>query len=260
MKTKMMNHEPRTLEDIVFEYRNQAYGAYALNRNCMKYLFLAFLISLAGVSTALAVPFLKIIKNPGTNRVPGTEIEVVVRKIENEPVLPPPPPPPLPDKLIAQVHYRTPVIVEDAPDDLGIDIMGDLVDKTINTPVPEDFPTVQPPSREIDEPKNDEITIPEEEASFMNGDLNEFRIWVQSKVTYPQIAIANGVFGKVIVGFCVNSKGQVVDVNIIRSVDPALDRETMRVILSSPLWKAARQGGIPVKQRFVIPVMFQLNN
>jgi hypothetical protein len=38
-----------------------------------------------------------------------------------------------------------------------------------------------------------------------------------------------------------------------------VDEETLRVIASSPLWKAARQGGSPVKQKFVIPVSFVLN-
>ena len=59
MKTKTNLPEPRTLDDLVFENRNKAYGAYALNRKHRKYLLIAFLISLTGVGTAIAVPFLK---------------------------------------------------------------------------------------------------------------------------------------------------------------------------------------------------------
>jgi protein TonB len=56
----------------------------------------------------------------------------------------------------------------------------------------------------------------------------------------------------------VNSKGEVVEVHVIRAVDPSLDNESVKVISTSPLWKAARQGGEPVKQHFVIPVVFIL--
>ncbi len=59
MKTKTNLPDARTLDDIVFENRNKAYGAYALNKKHRKYLFIAFFISLTGVSTVIAVPFLK---------------------------------------------------------------------------------------------------------------------------------------------------------------------------------------------------------
>jgi periplasmic protein TonB len=93
----------------------------------------------------------------------------------------------------------------------------------------------------------------------MNGDLLQFRNWVEANILYPEIAIEHQIFGKVIVGFCVNARGQIVDIKVIRGVDPSLDQETIRVISSSPTWKAARQGGIPVKEKFTIPVVFRIN-
>jgi periplasmic protein TonB len=261
MKTKMMNYEPRTLEDIVFEDRNKDYGAYALNRYCTKYLLIAFLISLAGVSTAIAVPFIKNMKNPGSILLQNHGITATLDPVDNNPVIPPPPPPPpLPIKTMEQAQYSAPRLVDNPPDGSDMIPVEQAIENNVNPPVLPDIIAVEPPSGEIDDPDKEEYLQPEEQASFMNGDLNEFRNWVQTRVQYPEIAIANGIFGKVIVGFCVNSKGQVVDVNIIRGVDASLDRETIRVITSSPLWKAARQGGVSVKQKFVIPVVYKLNS
>ncbi len=103
------------------------------------------------------------------------------------------------------------------------------------------------------------LTNPQEYASFMDGGILEFARWVQQNVVYPQIAIDNQIQGKVIVSFCVNKRGEVVDIKLVRGIDKSVDQETMRVIATSPLWRAARQGGTPVKQLFVIPVTFVLN-
>jgi protein TonB len=257
MKTKMISNEPRTLEDIVFENRNKDYGAYALNRYYAKYLLAAFLICMAGVSTALAVPFLKSMHNPAIRVIPETGIQVKIGKVD--PIKLPPPPPPVPENLLKQVGFSAPLIVEDPPEE-GYEIpsMEELIRNTSNIPVPDDISVVgQTP--EIDEPAEKEFLHPQEEATFMNGDVNTFRVWVQTNMIYPQQAIEHGIFGRVTVGFCVNSAGQVVDIIVIRGVDPSLDDETVRIISSSPLWKPARQGGVPVKQRFYIPVMFVLS-
>jgi len=94
----------------------------------------------------------------------------------------------------------------------------------------------------------------------MDGNVENFRVWVQQHVVYPELAKEYGISGKVFITFCINSKGQMVDVKLARGVHDLLDNESMRVIASSPLWKAARQGGRPVKQQFTIPVFFVLQN
>jgi TonB family protein len=98
----------------------------------------------------------------------------------------------------------------------------------------------------------------DEQASFQDGTLENFREWVQKNIKYPEQAIKNGIYGKVIVQFTVNSKGKVDQIKILRGVDPLLDTETTRVISSSPDWEPASFKGVIVKQQFVIPVIFQL--
>ncbi len=82
MKTKTNLPDSRTLDDIVFENRNKAYGAYALNKKHRKYLIIAFLISLTGVGTAVAVPFLNALNGPDVFRVLDNPIIMVIGEVK----------------------------------------------------------------------------------------------------------------------------------------------------------------------------------
>ena len=48
---------------------------------------------------------------------------------------------------------------------------------------------------------------------------------------------------------------------VVRSVDPDLDKEALRVINSMPKWKPGMQKGEPVSVKFTVPIVFrnQLN-
>jgi periplasmic protein TonB len=259
MKTKVSIPDPRTLEDIVFENRNKAYGAYALNKKHRKYMVIALLVSLTGVSTAIAVPFLKALNGQTIFNRPDKTVTIYMQPAKPDPiVVPPPPPPPPSGELLRQSSYKPPVVVENGSDG-DIPPMVDIVSNAHNDTPPDIIPTPVAPTPEIEEPTEVVVFSPQESASFMEGGIDEFRIWVQKNIVYPSIAAESNITGKVIVSFCVNKKGEVVDIELLRGLDKSVDQETMRVIASSPLWKAARQGGNPVKQRFVIPVSFVLN-
>ena len=94
--------------------------------------------------------------------------------------------------------------------------------------------------------------------TFRGGDVNFFREWVQRNVNYPDIAVENGIQGKVFVSFVVDKEGNISEVNILRGVDPCLDDEVIRVVQSSPEWKPGKQRGAEVSVRFSITVNFQL--
>lgn len=259
MKTKTNETDTRTLDDIVFENRNKAYGAYALNKKHRKYLLIAFLISLSGVGTAIAVPFLNALNgNAVYNGLKGG-ITVIMDPIEKDPVIPPPLPPVAPPVgLDRQASYQPPKIVDEAGQEEFLAMVDVIERPDINRPVIDIIPAVEP-NPVIEEPREEVLISPQEYASFMNGGLEEFRAWVQKNIVYPSIAMENQIEGKVFVAFCINKKGEVVDIELLRGIDKSVDLETIRVIASSPLWKAARQGGNPVKQKFVIPVSFVLN-
>ncbi|MCL2502062.1 MAG: energy transducer TonB, partial [Bacteroidales bacterium] len=58
--------------------------------------------------------------------------------------------------------------------------------------------------------------------------------------------------------FVVDVDGRVRDVQVMRGVDPALDREAVRAVSASPRWTPGRQRDKPVRVRYHFPVVFQL--
>jgi periplasmic protein TonB len=260
MKNYPVINQSRTLEDIVFEGRNKSYGAYELNKKGKKYLAFAFIISLFGVSTAIAVPLLSSFKNKISGTVLNKEVTVKLISVNpHDQTLKPPPPPPVTvmKNLEKRLVYKVPVVVDVPVENTDFAPADVVMDKNINIPL--DIPA-QPVYGDgntgIAEPVETPMSFPEESALFMGGGLEEFSKWVMERITYPEEAINNNIFGKVIIEFCVNSKGEVVDLKLLRTLDPLIDNEALKVISSSPRWTPAKQGGNPVKQRFTIPFTF----
>lgn len=100
----------------------------------------------------------------------------------------------------------------------------------------------------------------EEKPSFMGGDPHAFSKWVNSRLVYPEIAKENGIQGKVTVQFTINTDGTVSDVKVLQGVDPALDKEAVRVVSQSPKWKPGMQNDKPVKVTYTFPVIFLLSD
>ncbi len=137
-------------------------------------------------------------------------------------------------------------------------------DKQINTNMefPEDFPDIVIPRVKTKETATDDdnkiFMIVEQYPSFQGGDLNEFRRWVQSKLSYPGIAAENGIEGKVTLSFVVEKDGTITNIEIIQSPDRSLGEEAARVLKMSPKWEAGRQRNVPVRVKYVLPVEFRL--
>ncbi len=260
MSKKDSSRKAVTLEDIVFETRNKEYGAYWLRKRFARYLVVAFLISLIGVTGGIAVPFIKAIRDKDkvvelVEEV-STTMEVIDVEEDDLTVVAPPPPPP--SATEQQISYAPPVVVDTVTVAVELAIVEDARATVINEPVPEQIIEVVEEEEEVIVEEEPAFVFVEEQATFQGGSIDDFRAWVQANIVYPPLAIENNIFGRVTVQFAVNSRGEVVDVVIIRGVDPSLDEETKRVILSSPKWVAAKQGGRAVKQQFTIPVVFQL--
>jgi protein TonB len=100
--------------------------------------------------------------------------------------------------------------------------------------------------------------IVEDMPSFKGQGLNGFRNWVMKNLQYPEIAAENGISGTIYVQFVVEPSGMVNKVTIMRSVDPSLDKEAIRVVKTSPKWVAGKQRGKPVRVAFTFPIKFVL--
>ncbi|MBO5678739.1 MAG: TonB family protein [Bacteroidaceae bacterium] len=98
-----------------------------------------------------------------------------------------------------------------------------------------------------------------EEQPLFPGGMQEMMKFLQQNIKYPKEAQEQGKQGRVIVQFVVNKDGSIVNDSIVRSVDPLLDAEALRVVRSMPNWTPGKQKGKPVRVRFTLPVTFHLN-
>ena len=105
----------------------------------------------------------------------------------------------------------------------------------------------------------DEIfVIVEENPQFPDGGTAGLLQYLGKNIKYPTIPQENGTQGRVTVQFVVNKDGSIVDVKVIRGVDPYLDKEAVRVISTMPKWIPGKQRGVPVRCKFTVPVTFKL--
>ena len=93
--------------------------------------------------------------------------------------------------------------------------------------------------------------------SFPGGEGALMR-YLASHVRYPGAAQDNGIQGRVVVQFVVTKSGSVGEVKVVRSVDPDLDREAVRVCKSLPNFAPGRMNGQPVNVWYTLPVSFKL--
>lgn len=100
--------------------------------------------------------------------------------------------------------------------------------------------------------------VVEQMPSFPGG-ISGLRTYLNQNVRYPAEAQETCVQGRVVVSFVVGKDGHISDVTVLRSVDPSLDKEAVRVIRNMPRWTPGKQGGEPVKVRYNVPVSFRLN-
>ena len=95
--------------------------------------------------------------------------------------------------------------------------------------------------------------------TFNDGEpADEFRRYVAQNLRYPESAKEHGIEGRVVVQFAIDKEGSVVNAVVVRSVDPALDKEAVRVVMSSPEWTPGMQRGKEVKVLFTFPINFIL--
>lgn len=182
-------------------------------------------------------------QNEQTTAEAEEEIEIVQTQQE----VAPPPPPPAPEVVEVLNVVENDVQVEsieiNTEDDNSKGV--DLTMPTVTSgPV-------------VEEEENVVFKIAEVNPSFPGGESALFK-FLNDNVKYPVIAQENGVQGRVICQFTVNKDGSIVDVEVVRSIDPSLDKEAIRVIQSMPKWNPGLQRQKPVRVKFTLPVNFKL--
>ncbi|MBP3768342.1 MAG: TonB family protein, partial [Prevotella sp.] len=100
--------------------------------------------------------------------------------------------------------------------------------------------------------------VVEQMPSFPGG-KEAMMSYVSRSIKYPTVAEENGTQGLVIVSFVVEKDGSISGAKVIRSVDPSLDKEALRIIRSMPRWTPGKQDGKPVRVKYTVPVSFRLH-
>ncbi len=123
--------------------------------------------------------------------------------------------------------------------------------------------TLMPPIIDIEDVEGD-IYIPyeplsETKAKFIGGD-KAMTNYLTKKLVYPRAAQEEGIEGTVIVKFVVNKDGSIIDIEVVQSVHPILDKEAVRIIRTMHHWIPAKMGDRPIRTKQILPIKFKLNN
>lgn len=264
--------------DLVFEGRNQAYGAYKLRKGTAKRNVWALII--VGLAAALLYLGLQLQKMAEANKkVENTQAVELAKlntekkeaKVEKKDIIKQEP-----EKVVEQVKssvkFTAPIIKKDSEvkeeDEIKLDEV-QKSDKAVGAftvegndevggavlKAKEDIAAPEPPKHVVEETKI--FTVVEQVPMFPGGD-GALMGYLRDNIHYPTVAAENGVQGRVVVGFVVERDGSITDVNILRGVDPSLDREAMRVVKSMPKWTPGKQNGSAVRVKYQVPVSFRL--
>ena len=80
--------------------------------------------------------------------------------------------------------------------------------------------------------------------------------YLSENTVYPEAAMEQGLSGRVVVTFYIETDGSVSNVKVLKSVHPLLDNEAVRVISSMPKWTPGTKDKRPVRQRMGLPITF----
>ena len=250
--------------DLVFEGKNEAYGAYAIRQDTNKRNLYAMLALFAGI-IAIVGSFLLV--NVASEAIAAAqaeheEEEEVVYEVEEL------------EQLVAEEtvmnseKFTAYEMEDDAPDQVTktqdevaqSDVAIGAIDYDkgsdeaehvlkINEKVVDEVPPAVEETKVFD--------VVEQMPTFKGGD-DALMAYLHKAIRYPAIAEENGIQGRVVCTFVVERDGGITDVKVVRSVDPSLDKEAVRVLKAMPKWIPGKQNGSAVRVKFTLPVTFKL--
>ena len=96
-----------------------------------------------------------------------------------------------------------------------------------------------------------------EMASFPGGTENLFE-YLKQHMRYPKAAEKDSIEGRVIVSFIVEKNGKLTNFKVVKSPDPSLSKEALRVTKSMPKWNPGKLNGQPTRTKYAVPFTFKL--
>ena len=104
----------------------------------------------------------------------------------------------------------------------------------------------------------DVYDVVEEMPKFPGGQI-EMLQYLAKSLQYPEEAEKAGKQGRVIATFVVEKDGSITNARVVKSVDPLLDAEALRVINAMPKWNPGKQNGLAVRCKYTVPLTFHLD-
>jgi len=262
-----MSTEPasKKWEDIVFENRNKAYGAYFIRMIYSKHVVIASVMALLLLSFVLAYPAIANLlksdddladKKPKITKVSLEQPPPITPDQPPPPDIPPPPvktiikflPPKVTEKEVVE-EEKMPTIEEIKKNETGSENVEGDVQGVFEEPVQE---VVK------DEGDGNKIFNFVEQSAEFPGGMEAFAKFLQKNLRYPPSASRMGLEGRVFVKFVVEPDGSISNPEVLKGFDAACDREALRVIKLVPRWKPGKQGGRAVRSNFTQVVYFKL--
>jgi len=264
--------------DLVFESKNQSYGAYQLRKETGKRNVYSILMMLAiGIAIALIVAIKGVVENAMKQDVAietDVELSKLAQKKEAKVERKEPVKVELEQKVVekvkSSVKFTAPEIKKDdevkpedeikSQDDLAktntaigtFDVKGNDEEKGEVLKAKEVIADEKPKEEETKV-----FDVVEQMPEFPGGQAALLK-WISDNIKYPAIAEENGIQGRVVCTFVVERDGSVTDVQVARSIDPSLDKEAVRVLKKMPKWIPGKQNGSAVRVKYTVPVTFRL--
>ncbi len=79
-------------------------------------------------------------------------------------------------------------------------------------------------------------------------------------VKYPQIALENGIQGRVVLTFVIDEDGRLTNIQVLQTPDRFLSDEAIRVLQRSPKRLPGLQQNTPVRVQYTLPIVFGLES
>ena len=261
-----------TLDEIVFDGRNQAYGGYFLRKVYDDHIIRAMLI--AGITFTLAVagPLLWEKFGPKPEVEEFKEVVIDMAKLPPPPPANPniPPPPPLPTQppppMVKTIKFTPPEV---APDEEVIEpppkveeVQKAAISNVTNEGAP-DAPVVDNIEVTGAGDGNGVVAAPVEEIFTVVEQMPEapynIQKYLADNIRYPANATRNEIQGIVYVNFVVGPDGSISNPAIMKGIGYGCDEEALRVVSKLPNWNPGKQGGRAVQVRISLPIRFKLN-
>lgn len=249
--------------DLVFEGKNQTYGAFVLRKFRDKRHRIAIIATFAFFILAFSIPtLLSIIAPKGrTRNVEVTMLsDINLEKDKKEPPKLEKPP----EEIKSSIKFTPPVI---APDDQVKEEMKsqDQLSESKETISIADIKgsnegtdIAEVKKQAVVEDVETPLLVVEQNPEFSGG-YEAMQKFLRDKIQYPTLAQESGIQGTVFISFVVSKTGKISNVKVLRGIGGGCDEEAVRVVKEMPNWIPGKQNGQAVPVQFQIPVKFQLN-